>query len=128
MKLRLRKYLLKFEPLPWRQPLIRVSFILTALFFIATLFLLVARLLPISQGRDLIALHYNVYVGVDRVGIWSSVLFLPAVGFVAGLVNFLAASFVFVHERTLSYFLIVGTVLIELIIAVASLLIVLVNL
>lgn len=128
MKLRLRKYFLKFEPLPFRQPLVRVSLVLSILLLGLIVFLLVGRLLPLIGGREFIALHYNVYVGVDRVGPWSRVLFVPIIGLVAGTVNVLSACWWWKRERTLALFFLVGTLVIELTMAVASLLIVLVNL
>ncbi len=128
MKLRLRKYFLKFEPLPFRQPLVRTSLILSLLFLGLIVFLLIGRLLPLIGDHEFVVLHYNVYVGVDRVGHWSRLLVMPIIGLIAGVVNVLSASWWWERERMLALYFLIGTVVIEFTMAVASLLTVLVNL
>ncbi len=128
MKLRLRKYLLDFEPLPWRQPLVGISLVLCVVLFGLILFLLFGRLHTAVDGRELIALHYNVYVGVDEVGSFWQVAWIPIITFLAAVLNIGSASWWWKRERTLALFFLIGTVLVEFTMTVATLLIVLVNL
>lgn len=128
MRFRLRKYLRTFQALPWRQPLFFVAGGLSVLFLGLILLLLFWRLRPLVEGRELIPLHYNVYVGVDRVGPWKSLLWIPGFGLLVLVVNILCASWWYGREKMLSTFFVVGTPVVELALLVATLLILLVNL
>lgn len=128
MHFRLRKYLTTFQALPIRQPLFFVSAAFSILVLALILALLLWRLRPIVEGRDLIPLHYNVYVGVDRVGAWTRLLWIPGFGALVFFFNFLSASWWYGQEKMLATFFVVGTPLVELVLLVATLLILLVNL
>ena len=128
MRFRSRKYVSTFQALPWRQPLFFVAVGLSLLFLALILILLLWRLRPVVSGRDLIPLHYNVYVGVDRVGPWTRLLWIPGFGLLVLILNILCASWWYGREKMLSTFFIVGTPVIEFALLVATLLILLVNL
>ena len=52
------------------------------------------KLLPIVRGNPFIPLHYNIYLGIDRFGLWYEVFILPVIGIVILVLNLsLAASF-----------------------------------
>lgn len=111
-----------------RQPLFFVSALFSILFLTFILVLLLWRLRPIVEGRDLIPLHYNVYVGVDRVGAWTRLLWIPGFGALVFFFNFLGASWWYGREKMLAAFFVLATPLVEFILLVATLLILLVNL
>lgn len=72
-----------------------------------------------------IILHYNVYFGVDVIGAWWQVYFLPAIGLTVLLVNTtLGYLFYCQKERIVAHLLMLGTFIVQIImtIAVASLL------
>jgi len=74
-----------------------------------------------------IILHYNVYFGVDVIGDWWQVYFLPFIGLLIMLVNaILGYVFYQQKERLIAHLLMLATFIIQvgITIAVASLLII----
>lgn len=73
------------------------------------------------QPIDLnIILHYNVYFGVDLMGSFRQVFFLPLVGLILWIINsFLAHYFYSQYERVASYILLTGAFMAQLCILVA---------
>lgn len=75
-----------------------------------------------------IILHYNVYFGVDMVGDWRQTYWLPIIGLALFLVNlFLALHFYRQKERIASYLLLIGALMIQLSLVVASVSIIIIN-
>ncbi len=75
-----------------------------------------------------IILHYNVYFGVDLIGNWWQVFFLPAVGTIILTVNSLLAYFFYRQkERIASYLLLLAAFIVQAGISIASASIVLIN-
>ncbi|MDD5397135.1 MAG: hypothetical protein PHW24_03700 [Candidatus Moranbacteria bacterium] len=74
-----------------------------------------------------IILHYNVYFGVDVIGAWWQVYFLPLIGLVILSVN-TALGYLFYQqkERIVAHLLILATFIVQIgiSVAVASLLII----
>ncbi|EKE12081.1 MAG: hypothetical protein ACD_14C00023G0004 [uncultured bacterium] len=74
-----------------------------------------------------IILHYNVYFGVDVIGAWWQVYFLPLIGLVILLVNStLGYLFYGKKERIVAHLLMLGTFIVQIgiTIAVASVLLI----
>jgi len=74
-----------------------------------------------------IILHYNVYFGVDVIGSWWQVYFLPLIGLLILSVNtFLGFLFYQQKERIVAHLLVLATFIVQICItiAVASLLII----
>jgi len=68
-----------------------------------------------------IILHYNVYFGVDMIGDWWQVYFLPSMGAVFFIINtFLAGFFYEKNERIASYIFLLVAFLIQVGIIIAS--------
>lgn len=79
-------------------------------------------------GAQAIPLHYTIYFGVDLLGLGFG-LFIPAAfGLAAFLVN--TAFMLVLYERSQfsGYLLVAGTAFLELVIAIASILLLLLNL
>lgn len=75
-----------------------------------------------------IILHYNVYFGVDSVGDYRQVYILPLIGLILFLINlFLAMYFYAQKERIASYVLLMGILMIQLSLIVASASLILIN-
>lgn len=66
-----------------------------------------------------IILHYNVYFGVDLIGDWWQVYFLPLVGLVTLTVN-AALGFLFYcqKERVIAHILLLAAVFVQIIITI----------
>jgi hypothetical protein len=74
-----------------------------------------------------IILHYNVYFGVDVIGSWWQIYFLPLIGLLILSVNtFLGYLFYQQKERIVAHLLVLATFIVQICItiAVASLLII----
>lgn len=72
-------------------------------------------------------LHYNIYYGIDLIGEWWRMYFIPAVG--AGIIifNFFLAWFIYVKERILAYFLFFASSIFQVFLLVSAALIILLN-
>lgn len=106
----------------------RTTTFIAVVFVIATTALPIWRLLPLSGESPFIALHYNVYLGVDRFGPMYQIFFIPAMGLLFLLLNLVIQIRAYKHQKTLSLFFAASTPLLELILLVAMVLIVLINL
>jgi hypothetical protein len=99
-----------------------------SLFLLTITFVLpIWRLLPLAKQSPFIALHYNIYFGVDRFGEISQIFFLPAVGLVFLLVNVVIEAWTFRSQKMLALSFAVATPLLQLILLFAMGLIVLMN-
>jgi len=71
------------------------------------------------SGLDQIFLHYNITFGVDYVGEWWKIFYLPAGGLVVMVFNFLLSWGVYSADRLLARFLSVWTSLITFFLLIA---------
>ena len=67
-----------------------------------------------------IPLHYNIYFGIDALGEKQELLYLPLIGLVFGLADFLFGALGFEREKILGYFLAGTASLVQLILLLAS--------
>jgi len=75
-----------------------------------------------------IILHYNVYFGVDMLGSWKQVYFLPALGLLLLIINlFLSFYFYKKKDRIASYILMIAALMIQLSLLVASASVIIIN-
>ncbi len=75
-----------------------------------------------------IILHYNVYFGVDLIGSWWQVFFLPLMGTLILIINLILAYFFFKQkERVASHLLLLSAFVIQAGISIAVASIVLIN-
>lgn len=80
-----------------------------------------------SQWMETIPLHYNIYFGIDLIGAWYKVVFIPLIGTVIFLLNFLLGYLVYVKEKILSYFLILTAAFVQLILLISAGAVVVIN-
>lgn len=102
--------------------------VLSLLFIALTTALPVWRIVPLSSARPYIPLHYNIYLGVDRLGSWYEIFASPVLGLCLFLFNLFLQTIAFPKEKLLATMLAVATVLIEGLLLSAMVLIVLLNL
>ncbi len=108
--------------------LFRSAAILSFFLVLATTFLAWWKIVPLAEATPFIPLHYNVYIGVDRFGSWREAFALPAIGLGLLFVNIGFEMAFFRTERMLASFFAIATVLSEVILFIAMILIVLLNL
>ncbi len=100
---------------------------LSLFLLIGTMVLPVWRILPLGAESPFIALHYNIYLGVDRFGpIWH-IFFLPALGLLFLVLNLAIEAWAYRTQKTLSFFFAAATPVLQLVLFAAMVLIVLIN-
>lgn len=108
--------------------MVRVTTALSVLLLAATFFLPAWRLMPLADQTPFIALHYNIYLGVDRFGAIEKLFYLPFTGLLFLVVNLLVMARAWKHQKTLALFFAAANPLFQFILLVAMVLIVLMNL
>ncbi len=82
----------------------------------------------IRPTETLLILHYNIYFGVDLLGLWWQAYILPGLSFFLFVGHFfLARYFYYQGERVAAYLLLLGFVLINFSLLIASIGIVYIN-
>lgn len=84
--------------------------------------------LKIKPQENPVYLHYNIYFGVDLIGTWYWIFYLPALGLLILLANFLISKFLYSRMIIVSYLTQWLTFFLQIILLIASLLIVRQNL
>jgi len=75
-----------------------------------------------------IILHYNVYFGVDSTGDWKQVYFLPAIGFLLLIINWIFAVYFYKSkERIASYILLIALLMAIFSLLIASISVIIIN-
>lgn len=69
--------------------------------------------LAIKPRPEVIFLHYTVHFGVDLSGPWSQIFFLPLLGLILILINFVMAYFVYDQNKNLSRLIVLTTIALE---------------
>jgi hypothetical protein len=86
---------------------------LSILFIVATWVLFLFRRVKHSP---LTTLHYNIYSGIDIIGSWQWLYFIPATVLLISLLDFVLAVLLWIRNRNLSYFLLATILLMNFII------------
>jgi hypothetical protein len=81
--------------------------------------------LPVDQS--FIPLHYNIYMGVDSFGVWQKIFILPTLGFFTLIINTLLAVIIYHRKEIISYFLSFTSLVIQVFLFIATILIILIN-
>jgi hypothetical protein len=92
----------------WTDPVI---FFLIVLAILANAGLWVALLRTVTPTNSDIILHYNIYFGVDVIGNWKSLFFMPSLAAALLFLNVILSRFFYYKER-LASFLFAGTALV----------------
>lgn len=74
-----------------------------------------------------IPLHYNIYFGIDYLGPWYALFYLPLIGLIFLIFNLSIGAFSFEREKMLGYFLLGSSSFSQLILLVASFFIIYIN-
>ncbi|MBI5794257.1 hypothetical protein HZA87_04220 [Candidatus Uhrbacteria bacterium] len=107
--------------------LTQVSLIVSCFFLALTFALPIWRLLPLSSELPFIALHYNIYLGVDQFGSLYSIFWIPALGLFFLVLNLVIQIASFRRQKILSLFFAGSDPLLQCILLLAMLLTILIN-
>lgn len=105
------------------------SFFLSLLINIATWIFLYLKISPfkiINQYGE-VSLHYNIYLGIDKIGSWYLVLILPLVGLLILIINIVLSFKLYIKQQVLSFFLTGIALVVQIIILAAGIFIFLLN-
>lgn len=86
-----------------------------------------AAYVAFAGSSDLLVIHFDVYKGIDFLGIKTDVFGFLSVGVVVNIVNFILAAAFYYRERFLSRFLAYFSVFFSLLILIATAVIISVN-
>src|SRR3989344_6114574 len=102
----------------WSNRLIKFNLLFSLLVNILVWLILVRLIRNFSES---IIFHYNIYFGVDLLGNWYEIFWLPASGLFIIFLNFILASLFSEKEKIISYFLVSASSLVQVLIFLASL-------
>lgn len=109
----------------FRNVIVQVLLGLSGLFNVVVWLVLI---LAVSSEREVIILHYNVYLGVDMIGTYWQIFFVPSIGILFLAVNTALGRFLYAsQERIAAYMLLLAGLMIEFGILIAAVSIALVN-
>jgi hypothetical protein len=107
------------------------SRIILWLLFLTALFNLVDWVLLkifLRSGEKLIILHYNVYFGVDSLGVSRGAYLLPSIGLIVLILNFILSFYFYVQkERIASYILLLTALMVQLSLLISVVSVIIIN-
>jgi len=92
------------------------NFIISAFLNLTAWFFLYVNFKPQSQP---IILHYNIFFGIDLIGSWFNIYFIPLFALTCGFINFTLSVIIYTRAKILSYLLIHTSSLIQILILLA---------
>jgi hypothetical protein len=107
-----------------RHPYTKILLIITV---VLNLLVWLSIALFIKPQDDPIFLHYNVLFGVDYLGLWWKILFLPLTGIMITLVNGVLGWLLFSKDKFVAHLLNTISVLSHIFILVATALLIFLN-
>ncbi len=90
-------------------------------------FYLIFLYLKIQPQVDPIALRYDIYVGVNLIGPWYYVFYIPLIGLLIILINFSLAYIFYLKTKIIAHFLVLAATLSQILLAISAILIYLLN-
>ncbi len=108
----------------WTDPVIFFSLVLSVLANGGIWLALYFTVIPTDHP---IILHYNIYFGIDAIGNWKQVYFMPTLALALLAANLILSRFFYYKEKLISY-LFAGTALaIQLLMAVGVISVIIIN-
>jgi hypothetical protein len=126
-KKKIARLIKDFREMFFASAAIKFGMAISILFLAMTLALPLWRIFPMTAEKNFIALHYNIYLGIDSFGEAWRIFTIPALGFFLLIANTLIQATTFAKQKTLAMFFCAATPLLEFVLLVAMFLIVLIN-
>ena len=111
-----------------RHQVFKFTFVGSIALILTMVALPLVKLAPELFQQQSIPLHYNVYFGVDLVGPWYKIFYIPVLGLILFVANTMFEILLYQREHVLSYFFAFGTLFAETVLFAAVLMITLMNL
>lgn len=112
------------SPSPLDDKVNLVSFIISFLLNLAGWILPYLLIKPVPEP---IILHYNIYFGVDLIGEWYRIFFLPASATILLLINIACGVLIYRKDATISRIFFGGAVIIQLLTLISTYLLTRIN-
>lgn len=108
--------------------IIQITFLLSILFNIINWGLIYYRFTRFLAGQtELIILHYNIYFGIDEIGNWTNIYYLPVIGIIILLVNLLCGYLLYKKDKLISYFFMFSSFIAQILLILSTFFIIAVN-
>lgn len=107
-----------------KDPILKYSALAAGVFIVAQIIVLIFGIKP---SEEAIFLHYTTYLGVDFLGVWYLVYFIPLVSLLFFLLNGIVTFYLMHKEKLLGYLLMIGPALVGGFLLIQSILLVMLN-
>lgn len=74
-----------------------------------------------------IALHYNIYYGIDSTGEWQKIFIIPLSGLIILILNWFLGFFLFQREKLACYLILIWTSFLEFLFLISGICLILIN-
>lgn len=81
----------------------------------------------IKPNTESVFLHYNIYFGIDAIGSYAQLYYLSLSGLIIFLLNLIISFIIYKRGQIICYLLLISSIIAQIIIFVATILIVLLN-
>lgn len=117
-----------FKEFVKKDRIIKITLILSVLFNLINWGLIYYRFTRFLAGQEeSMILHYNIYFGIDKIGNWTSIYYLPLIGIAILLVNLLGGYLLYHKDKLISYFFLSTALLAQILLILATFFIIVVN-
>ncbi|HPA25921.1 MAG TPA: hypothetical protein PLK76_04150 [bacterium] len=113
-----------FNSLYFKDKFIRWGLI-SSFFLNLFLWVILYRKIPIQV--EPIVLRYNIYVGINLIGSWWQVFYLPLIGLAILIFNFLLAKMMFLKEKFLARLIAMMTIIAQIFLMMIGILLTIIN-
>lgn len=97
--------------------------ICSLIIFLLNLSIWLILYMKVQPTSEPIPLHYNIYFGIDLIGSWYKIYYIPGFGMIIFFINLLLSYIIYKREKIISYFLIFSSGMIQIIFLATGLLI-----
>ncbi|MFA6427466.1 MAG: hypothetical protein WCW16_03405 [Candidatus Magasanikbacteria bacterium] len=80
-------------------------------------------LLEVPHSTEQVFLHYNILFGVDKIGSWGKIFLVPLIGLIILLANIFFGWLSYAYDKFMSQVLLTASVIAQIFILIASILI-----
>ncbi|MFH1187997.1 MAG: hypothetical protein V1688_04025 [bacterium] len=111
-----------------KDKLIKTAILLSVLFNLINWGLIYYRFTRFLAGQEeSMILHYNIYFGIDKIGNWTSIYYLPLIGLAILFINLLGGYLLSQKDKLISYFFLCAALFSQILLIIATFYIIAVN-
>lgn len=111
-----------------KDKLIKTTVLLSVLFNLVNWGLIYYRFTRFLAGQEeSIILHYNIYFGIDKIGNWTNIYYLPLIGLAILFINLLGGYLLCQKDKLISYFFLCAALFSQILLIMATFYIIAVN-